>query len=284
MSDAITLTLRRAPSGRLGADVIAPDRFATLSNAEIGALPLWCSRADMDGDHHPRRTVPLGDLFGIQGNRASTVRVTGDLGTVDGLGANMGSGTLTIDGDAGCEIGRMMRGGAISVLGSAGADAGLAMAGGSIAISGGAGERLGGPLPGAARGMTGGEIFVRGSVGRDAAIAVRRGLIVVGGDAIDAGRAMIAGTLVVVGTITGSVGEWNKRGSIITIGGASVPPTYRYACTYQPPYLGLLHRYLQSRTWPIDERIATGRFARYCGDVSQLGRGELLTWADDASP
>jgi formylmethanofuran dehydrogenase subunit C len=176
----------------------------------------------------------------------------------------MGRGALVIDGDVGCELGRMMQGGTISVSGSAGTDAGLAMAGGTIMIAGDAGDRLAGPLPGASRGMTGGEILVRGHAGRDAACAVRRGLVV-------------------IGAIAGSPGEWNKRGSIVTIGGASVPPTYRYACTYRPPYLALLHHYLRSRGWPIDERIATGRFARYCGDVSQLARGELLAWADKAS-
>src|SRR5579859_87778 len=41
MPDTITLTLRGTPPARVGADVIAPDRFATLSNSEIGALPLW---------------------------------------------------------------------------------------------------------------------------------------------------------------------------------------------------------------------------------------------------
>jgi formylmethanofuran dehydrogenase subunit C len=265
------------------ADVIAPDRLAALSNAEIGALPVHLSRAVQTGDHRPRRTLALGELFTIQGERATTVRVLGDLHAADSLGANMGRGALVIDGDVGCELGRMMQGGTISVSGSAGTDAGLAMAGGTIMIAGDAGDRLAGPLPGASRGMTGGEILVRGHAGRDAACAVRRGLVVIGGDARDAGRAMIAGTLVVIGAIAGSPGEWNKRGSIVTIGGASVPPTYRYACTYRPPYLALLHHYLRSRGWPIDERIATGRFARYCGDVSQLARGELLAWADKAS-
>jgi formylmethanofuran dehydrogenase subunit C len=284
MSERVTLTLRQAHAGRVGADIVAPDRLATLSNAEIGALPLWLAPAGTDDRARPRRSIPLGELFSIQGDRAAVVHVAGDLRAVDGLGAHMGSGTLTIDGDSGRDVGRQMRGGTIDALGSVGTDAGLAMAGGSISITGDAGERLGGTLPGASRGMTGGEIFVRGSAAPGAANAVRRGLIVIGGDAVDAGRAMIAGTLVVVGRINGTVGDWNKRGSIVTIGGATVPPTYRYACTYRPAYFGVLSRYLRSRAIPVDDRLTTGWFARYCGDLSQLGRGELLIWAVPASP
>ncbi len=283
MSDHITLRLKVAPDARVMADVVAPDRFSTLSNREIGALPVWLSCATRDGNAMPRHAAPLGELFDIRGERASTVQVSGDLRAIDRLGADMGGGILTIEGDAGVGVGYMMRGGAINLSGSAGSDAGLAMAGGTLTIGGSAGDRLGGPLPGASRGMTGGEIFVNGSAGREAASAVRRGLVVVGGDAVDAGRAMIAGTLIVGGAITGTIGQWNKRGSIIAIGGATVPPTYRYACSYRPPYLRVLFQYLRSRAVPVDGRIATGRYARYCGDISQVGKGELLIWTGNTS-
>ncbi len=283
MSERITLTLKGVPDGRVIADVVAPDRFSTLSNREIGALPLWLSRGAIDGERATRHTAQLGELFAVRGERASTVQISGDLRTIDRLGATMGGGSLTIDGDAGSGLGYMMRGGAITLLGSAGSDAGLAMAGGTLLVSGSAGERLGGSLPGASRGMTGGEIFVSGGAGRGAASAVRRGLVVVGGDTADAGEAMIAGTLIVGGAIAGAVGQWNKRGSIITLGGATALSTYRYACTYRPAYLRLLFQYLRSRAVSIDDRIASGRFARYCGDISQLGKGELLVWAGNGS-
>jgi formylmethanofuran dehydrogenase subunit C len=276
--DTITLTLTKVPEGRIRVDVVTPDRLATMSNREIGALPVWLSRGVSDGASAPRHMVHLGEVFSIQGERASTVRVSGPLAAVDGLGAEMASGSLTIEGDVGHEVGRRMRGGSILVRGSTGADAGLAMTGGSLTITGDAGDRLGAPLPGASSGMTGGEIFVHGNSGRDSATGVRRGLVVVGGNTVDAGRAMIAGTLLVGGRIAGTVGQWNKRGSIVTVGGADVPLSYRYACTYRPPLLNLLFHYLRARGVPVDERIATGRYARYCGDLSQVGKGELLLW------
>ncbi len=92
---------------------------------------------------------------------------------------------------------------------------------------------------------------------------------------------MIAGTVVVMGRAAGSVGLWNKRGTIVALAGAGIPETYRYACTYRPAFLGLLFRHL-IRTWnlSLDERFVTGRYARHCGDLSELGRGEILTWVD----
>lgn len=278
MTGTITLTLTTLPEGRMHVDAVAPDRLATMSNRDIGALPVWLSRGVSDGATVPRHVVRLGELFSIRGERAADLRVSGDLSTSDGLGAGMMSGSLTIEGDAGREVGRLMRGGSIVVHGSAAADAGLAMMGGTLTIIGNAGDRLGAPLPGASHGMTGGEIFVHGNSGRDSASGVRRGLVVVGGNTMDAGRSMIAGTLVVAGRIAGTVGQWNKRGSIVTVGGAEVPLSYRYACTYRPPHLNVLFHYLRARGVPVDDRIRTGRYARYCGDVSQLGKGELLLW------
>jgi formylmethanofuran dehydrogenase subunit C len=296
MSGAVTLTLKDAVEGRVVADSIVPDRFATLSATEIAHLPVWLTRhaappalADATGcdtdragrstDHH---SVDLGDLFSVRGERSAVVRVQGNLGNVDALGAGMSGGTISIDGNAGRELGRMMTGGTIAVHGNVGDDAGLAMAGGAVLVWGNAADRLGGALPGASRGMTGGEIFVRRNVGRDAGAAVRRGLIVVGGDAGDgAARAMIAGTILVMGKAAGTVGLWNKRGTVVALGGAAVPATYRYACTYRPPHLRLVFAYLRrAHGVPVDDRYISGRYARYCGDLSETGKGELLLWTD----
>jgi formylmethanofuran dehydrogenase subunit C len=284
MSDTITLTLKSVPEYRVVADAIAPDRFAAMSAAEIARVPLWVARRGPEprsaqGDPH---IVALGDVFSVHGERASAVRVVGNAGVIDGLGTGMSGGSLTIEGDAGREVGRGMTGGTLSVHGDAGDGAGLAMAGGSLWIAGRAGSGVGSALPGASRGMTGGEIFVRRGVGRDAGAGVRRGLIVIGGDADDgAARAMIAGTLVVMGRIAGTVGLWNKRGTVLALGGAAVPATYRLACTYRPPHVRLLLTYIRrAHGVPVEDRFVTGRYTRYCGDLSELGKGEILTWTE----
>jgi formylmethanofuran dehydrogenase subunit C len=296
MSDSVTLTLKDVIDGRVVADAIVPDRLATLSATEIAHLPIWLTRhtsppalADAtgcDADRAARapdqHSVELGDLFSVRGERAAVVRVQGNLANVDGIGAAMTGGTLSIDGNAGRELGRGMTGGTIAVHGNVGDDAGLAMAGGAVLVWGSAADRVGGALPGASRGMTGGEIFVRRNVGRDAGTAVRRGLIVVGGDAGDGtARGMIAGTVLVMGKVAGTVGLWNKRGTVVALGGATVPATYRYACTYRPPHLRVIFAYLRhAHGVPVDDRYINGRYARYCGDLSEVGKGELLLWTD----
>jgi formylmethanofuran dehydrogenase subunit C len=281
MSEAITLSLKVALDRRVEALTIAPDRFATLSNAEIAALPVRLSSFTVDRSGSRTRVLPLGELFAVTGGQSTTVHVVGDLRLVDALGAGMAGGTLLVDGDVGRDVGRGMTGGAIEIHGSAGHGAGRTMAGGMISIHGDAGDGVGGPLPGGARGMTGGEILVRGNAARDAGFCVRRGLIVIGGDA-DGGsaRSMIAGTVVVMGKAHGPVGCWNKRGTLVVLGGAQIPETYRYACTYRPIFLRLLFEHLRHRQrLAIDDRFVSGRYARYCGDLSELGLGELLTWA-----
>ena len=155
----------------------------------------------------------------------------------------------------------------------------LAMAGGIVRIRGNAGHRLGGPTPGASRGMTGGEILVDGNAGDDAAARVRRGLVVIGGSTgASAGRAMIAGTLVVFGNVGDHPAEGNKRGSLIALGDVRVPASYRYACTYEPLFVRLLMTHLARRHGlSIEPRVRDGHYKRYCGDAGGPGKGEILT-------
>ncbi|HXB27389.1 MAG TPA: formylmethanofuran dehydrogenase subunit C [Gemmatimonadaceae bacterium] len=227
-----------------------------------------------------RRRVSVGELFDVKGEPGPDVRITGDLRRVDGLGTGMSAGMLTIEGEAGRGVGHAMSGGTIDVTGSVGDGAGVAMSGGLLRIRGSAGDRLGAPLPGASRGMTGGEIIVRGNVGSGAATRVRRGLVIVGGNAgANAAHAMIAGTMLVAGRLGTGAGLWSKRGSVIALGGVEVPATYRYACTYRPPYVPVLLRYLQRmRGFTIDGRFASGRYKRWTGDVADVGKGEILEW------
>ena len=252
------LTLRSGVKERIDASAIATDRACWIG----------------------RRRVPLAELFDIKGEPDADVRVAGDLRRVDGLGTGMASGTLTIEGDAGRDVGQGQKGGTIEVTGNVGDGAGVAMSGGLLRIRGSAGDRLGAPLPGASRGMTGGEIIVRGNAGAGAATRVRRGLVVVGGNAgPGAGHAMIAGTILVGGQVGIGAGLWSKRGSVIALGGVEIPGTYRYACTYRPPFMPVLLRYLQRmRGFAIDARFATGRYKRWTGDVADVGKGEILEW------
>lgn len=59
-------------------------------------------------------------------------------------------------------------------------------------------------------------------------------------------------------------------------GRVQVPPTYRYACTFEPPHLRLVAAYLR-RTYGFARGPALeSRFDRYCGDAGEPGKGEIL--------
>jgi len=254
MSDAVTLSLTTPPEHALVADCITADRLAALGEKEIGELPVL----------HGGRAAHVGDFFRVTGGRSGTVRLEGDLSRAEGIGARMAGGELVIEG----RVGR---------------DLGVAMSGGRIDVHGDAGENTGGALPGAGRGMTGGEIVIRGSVGDEAGARMRRGLIVVTGDGGQGtGKGMIAGTVVLFGKAGPGAGRFLKRGSIVALGPIDRPGTFRYACTYRPPHVDLLLRYLRARAGvPVADRYVAGKYERYCGDLAELGKGEILQWAGD---
>jgi len=170
--------------------------------------------------------------------------------------------------------------GEVVVEGDLGDEAGLGMSGGVLDVRGSAGARIGGAAGEARRGMTGGEILVRGGVGPEAGTWMRRGLLVVVGDAAaQAGHGMIAGTLMLFGRAGPGAGRWSKRGSVVAFGAIDIPPTYRYACTYQPEHLRLTLLRLRGRYGlAVDGRYLEGTYRRYSGDLAELGRGEILAW------
>jgi formylmethanofuran dehydrogenase subunit C len=268
MADDVRLSLRAALTELIEIDGLTPDRAASLSSAEIAALPVMVGS----------RRASVGDFFAVTGERCDRLHIEGDLRNVDALGAGTAGGEMVIHGAVGRRVGARMTAGSIHVRGDAGDDAGMAMQGGALRVTGAAGDRLGAASPGAAKGMSGGEIIVTGSAGSDAAARLRRGLIVVGGDAgAHAARAMIAGTLVVFGRTGENAGRGSKRGSIVALGGIDVPVTYEYSCAYQPAYVRLLLTYLHRRYGlDVDNRAIDGTFNRYCGDTAGLGRGEIL--------
>ncbi|HEX6535762.1 MAG TPA: formylmethanofuran dehydrogenase subunit C [Gemmatimonadaceae bacterium] len=267
MSDVVTLTLRVPLEREVEADVVTPDRLATLGAREIAALPLW----------EGARRLVLGDLFEIRGERAARVRVVGDCARVIALGAGMTAGELVVDGSAGRYVGTRMAGGVLHVTGSAGDGAGLEMVGGVLRVDGDAGDRVGAARLGASKGMLGGEIIVRGAVGAEAGARMRRGLVVCGRAGARAGEGMIAGSVVALGPIGDDPGRYNKRGSIVALGGAPVPLGYAYDCTYHPPHVALTLRMLRARFGVVvDADSDSAPYRRYSGDLAELGRGELL--------
>jgi formylmethanofuran dehydrogenase subunit C len=123
-------------------------------------------------------------------------------------------------------------------------------------------------------------LIVRGSAGPEAGAAMRRGLLVVGRSAGPlTGRGMIAGTVIILGAAGPDTGIWSKRGTIVALGTITPPPSYSYACTYQPVHLRLTLTRLRARYGlAVQRKHFTGLYHRYSGDLAELGKGEILAW------
>jgi formylmethanofuran dehydrogenase subunit C len=204
----------------------------------------------------------MGDLFDLSGKAGDTLRLSGGLELVDGLGAGLSQGTVVVEGNVGN-------------------GAGVGMSGGVLDIHGNAGARVGAALPGSKRGMLGGELIVRGSAGQDAGSFMRRGLLVVARSAGErTGLGMIAGTVIIIGAAGTDTGLWSKRGSVVALGNIVPPAAYVYACTYRPIHLRvLLGRLRALYDLPIRRQHIHGQFRRFSGDFAELGRGEILQWS-----
>jgi hypothetical protein len=68
------------------------------------------------------------------------------------------------------------------------------------------------------------------------------------------------------------------RGTIISLRPIPLLPTFSYASTYNPTFLRLYARHLETFgfTIPYDEQ--DGGYQRYTGDASVPGKGEILIW------
>lgn len=246
----LTLDLRTEPPARVRADALSPERLRGLNASAVAGLGLRCG-----GD-----SVAVGDLFEVSraGAEEEALVLAGDLCRFDWIGAGMSSGELVVQGDVG-------------------AWAGAAMSGGLLRIFGDAGARLGAAYPGSRVGMTGGEIIVSGDAGEEAGAGMRRGLVAASGQTgAGAGLRMLAGTLIALGGIGAEAGLGNKRGSLVS--GRAVEPlaSYSFATRFRPPALGLQLRRVRELGLTVDGALLHGMWARWSGDRTELGRGEIL--------
>jgi formylmethanofuran dehydrogenase subunit C len=270
-SGMVTLRLKEPATIPIEADSICPDLFVSRTVTEIGELPAF----------YGRRKVTLGDLFEIEGDRSDCVVVEGDLRHVKKIGLRMSRGRVLVRGNAGLHLGAYMRGGEIVVEGDAADWAGAQIQGGFIRIKGNAGHRVGSAYPGEKRGANRGTIIVEGNAGREVGAKARRVLIAVQGDVGEfAGAYMVAGTVIVLGRLGKRAGAGSKRGTIVALG---EPPdillTYRYECTIRPVFLRCYLRRLIEWGLPVPKAAVDGAFRRYSGDITSLGKGEILVYA-----
>jgi formylmethanofuran dehydrogenase subunit C len=263
----LILRLRTQPPARLAASTLTPEHLEGLAPSEVAALTLPCGR----------ERLTVGDVFDVSGEDVQQVAFAGDLRRVDGIGAGMSRGRLLVEGLCGDHVGARMSGGEIAVRGGVGAWAGGEMSGGLLRIWGDAGARLGAAYPGVRAGMSGGEIIVAGDAGEEAGAGMRRGLVVVSGrTGSGTGLRMLAGTVIALSGIGAEAGLGNRRGSLVSGRSIEPLPSYAFAARYRPPALRLqLHR-ARDLWLRVDDALVNGTWARWSGDLTELGRGEIL--------
>ncbi|WP_406697029.1 formylmethanofuran dehydrogenase subunit C [Singulisphaera sp. Ch08] len=269
---ALNLRWRATTSLTVEAEGLAPETLSSMSAAEVRRRKVSLGNSE----------VELGELFEIEGSAEDGhLTLEGDLRQVDRLGEGMSTGTLTIRGDVGAELGAEMTGGRIDVDGHVGDWAGAEMRGGVLRIRGGAGRSLGSAYPGSRLGMRDGIILVEGTIGDDAGLAMRRGLIAVTGSAGEGlGRGMIAGSIFAFGPVGGFPGAGMKRGTLAFFAGEDVSerrllPTFAPSGRSRPPFLSVYLRQLRTWGFPVPDTAFSGPLERYNGDLAERGQGEI---------
>lgn len=268
----ILLELIKEPDISIEAECLNPS-VAKMKPSDVARLKLWQGRT----------RVEVGEFFSIREIETAgedELRVEGNLERVKRLGEKTAHGRLVIRGNCGMHTGEGMTGGEIEVHGNVGNWSFCTMQGGTAKIYGSAGAFLAASFPGDARGMKGGAIWVRDDVGSRAVERMRRGLLVVGGTVGEFVAAeMIAGTVVSLGCLKARAGASMKRGSIVVMGEHEpFLSGFEKSCTYSPTFIPLLGRELAALDRSVGVSFAekTKKFTRWCGDMTNLGKGEIL--------
>jgi formylmethanofuran dehydrogenase subunit C len=266
---ALTLALRVAPDRDVDLSPLTPDQLSGLGRAEIAGLRLSCGRR-------------VADLFDIEGDDARQLRICNSTDRLIRVGAQMRSGTLTVEGDCGAHAGCGLRGGRLIVTGSAGPYAGCGMKAGLVEIRGDAGDFAGAALTGDRQGMRGGILLIHGNAGERAGERMRRGLMLIGGNAGEYAAAnMLAGTIFIAGRVGSMPGLGLRRGTLLLAQApAQLPVTFQDSGEHQFSFLTLLQKQLQNDPVLFARFLPCSRPARrYCGDLAFGGTGEILVFA-----
>ncbi|QFR31765.1 formylmethanofuran dehydrogenase subunit C [Ancylobacter sp. TS-1] len=255
----------RAPlEARVDLSGITPAVICPLTLRELEHLPV----------PHGGRSVPLAELFFIEGAPEGVLLIEIGDARLDGVGAGMSEGELIVDGRVGAWAGRGMAGGVLRIAGDAGDFLGAEMSGGRIELAGHAGARAGAAGSGSRRGLSGGVLKIGGTAGPRAAERQRGGLIVIAGDAGDGlATDMIAGTVSVGGAIGPLAGRGMKRGTILAQARPELPAGFVDTGVHELVALRLLAR----RVPELKDMLGGWTHARrIVGDTLMGGQGEVL--------
>jgi formylmethanofuran dehydrogenase subunit C len=265
---ALTFTLKLEPDQRVDMSPLVCQALADMSVAEIAALTL----------QNGKRKIRVDELFDIAGSDAQNIVIKNSFGKLDFIGKELDGGRITVEGDAGAYLGLGMKFGEIEVSGDVGLYAACEMKKGKLTINGNAGDFLGAALPGNKMGMKGGTILVKGNVGERAGDHMRRGNILIEGNAGDyCGSRMTAGTIAVMGQTGRYLGFAMRRGTLLLWNQPQVSARFNDCGAHTLAFLPILFASFKKLNSKFaDSSAAFNRVQRYAGDMSEMGRGEVL--------
>lgn len=265
---ALTFTLKLRPDQRVDMSPLVTDKLQGMELSEIAAIELQSGK----------RKLRVDELFNISGFDTQNIIIKNSFNKLDFIGKELANGTIKVEGDAGAYLGLGMMSGEIKVSGNAGLYAACEMKNGFMEIKGNAGDFLGAALPGNKMGMKGGTVLVKGNVGERAGDHMRRGNILIEGNAGDyCGSRMTAGTIAVMGNTGRYLGYAMRRGTLLLWNKPQISASFNDCGAHTLSFLPILFasfKKFDSRF--AESSVAFNRARRYAGDMSELGRGEVL--------
>ena len=265
---ALTFTLKYKSAQRVDMSPLVCQHLSGMSITEISALTLQSGKLKLRVD----------ELFTISGSDAEEIVINNSVDNLDFIGKDLDGGSITVNGDAGAYLAFGLKSGEIKVSGNVGLYAACEMKKGYLEIAGNAGDFLGAALPGNKMGMKGGTILVKGNVGERAGDHMRRGNILIEGNAGDyCGSRMTAGTIAVMGQTGRYLGYAMRRGTLLLWNQPKLSASFNDCGAHTLAFLPILFgsfKTLNSRF--ADASEAFNRVQRYAGDMSEMGRGEVL--------
>ncbi|MGZ4955984.1 MAG: formylmethanofuran dehydrogenase subunit C [Methylobacter sp.] len=265
---ALTFTLRQRPDQRVDMSPLVCQKLTNLELTEIAAITL----------QNGKRKIRVDEIFSISGADAQNIVIKNSFGKLDFIGKELDGGRITVEGDAGAYLALGMKSGDIEVSGDAGLYAACEMKKGLLIINGNVGDFLGAALPGNKMGMKGGTILVKGNVGERAGDHMRRGNILIEGNAGDyCGSRMTAGTIAVMGQTGRYLGFAMRRGTLLLWSQPQASARFNDCGAHTLAFLPILFASFKKLNSKFaDNSAAFNRVQRYAGDMSEMGRGEVL--------
>jgi formylmethanofuran dehydrogenase subunit C len=265
---ALTFTLKTQPKQRVDMSPLVPVNLSEKTISEIAQLTLQCGKLQ----------IPVGELFDITGDDVQNIIIDNSFEKLDFIGKELDGGSITVTGDAGAYLAMGMKSGEIKVNGNAGLYAACEMKKGTLEVIGNVGDFLGAALPGNKMGMKGGVILVKGNAGDRVGDHMRRGLILIEGDAGNyCGSRMTAGTVAVMGKTGRYLGYAMRRGTLLLWNQPQLLPSFNDCGAHTLGFLPLLfNSFKQINSRFAEASAAFNRVQRYAGDMSEMGRGEIL--------